>query len=511
MADSFIRKPGVLASIIVLFAGGVMVILTAIRYRDRQTAEVEHSAPLHELYDVNWDDLPEVRPFSLIGRDGGAFESESLRGEVWIVSYFFSRCPSVCKRQNETIQRLRVKLGDRPVTFVSITCDPDYDRPEILLDYAAKYGAPADDQGWRFLTGSMVDVVRVGKENFQVAVGPETHSTSLMVVDRWGRYRDRIDWEQAPELDRLMKLVDTCVAETEPPAGRTLRTRVAIASAEDEQPRRLVQTTDEVAKLVGDDWRERPWNDRFTLVERNGELVTSESLQGRVWVANFFFTRCPSICKRMMARVDSLHSTLADQGVTFVSITSDSAYDTPVVLAAYARDRGLSLHDRSWLMLVGEPLQTRRVASEFFQAFADGEAHDERLFVIDKWGTVRGSYRYDDDEAMVALRQLVNELRTETEAPAPPTPMPQPQEEEWDDEETPLDGETGDGEADDESSPQDESREDRLSTRVRSDGEAIVLMSCSAAAEWTHGSNRRHVGSFLDSPRVTSVMGESLT
>ncbi|MEZ6107838.1 MAG: hypothetical protein R3B96_17420 [Pirellulaceae bacterium] len=71
----------------------------------------------------------------------------------------------------------------------------------------------------------MVDVVRVGKENFQVAVGPETHSTSLMVVDRWGRYRDRIDWEQAPELDRLMKLVDTCVAETEPPAGRTLRTR----------------------------------------------------------------------------------------------------------------------------------------------------------------------------------------------------------------------------------------------------------------------------------------------
>ncbi|MEZ6107836.1 MAG: hypothetical protein R3B96_17410 [Pirellulaceae bacterium] len=83
--------------------------------------------------------------------------------------------------------------------------------------------------------------------------------------------------------------------------------------------------------------------------------------------------------------------------------------------------------------------------------------------------------------------------------------MPQPQEEEWDDEETPLDGETGDGEADDESSLQDESRDDRLSTRVRPDGEAIVLMSCSAAAEWTHDSNRRHVGSFLDSPRVMSV------
>lgn len=431
MSGSWIRRPGVLSSLIVFAAGVILLVITWVRYQQRASQEVadhgsDHDSPSHEVYEVKWDDLPEVKPFQLTERTGETFDSQSLQGKVWVVSYFFSRCPSICKKQNEAIQRTRFKLKDRDVTFVSITCDPDYDRPEVLAEYATRY--KADPVHWLFLTGTMADVVKVGNESFKIAVGPETHSTSLMVVDRFGRYRDRIDWEQGPELDRFIEVVDRCLSETEPPTGTQISTRVPFTNADslEETPRRLVSTADEVATLVGTEWDTPEWTERFTFVERNGELVTSESLEGKVWIASFFFTRCPSICKKLNARVQTLHTSLKDQGVTFVSITSDTAYDTPVQLASYAKGLGLTLHDRSWLFLVGAPLQTRRVASEFFGAFADGEAHDERLFVIDKWGNVRGSFRYDDDQAIVGLRTLVNQLVHEQEEPSPEQLRPQP-------------------------------------------------------------------------------------
>lgn len=444
MSGSWLRRPGVLSTLIVLCVGGVMLILTAIRYRQReQEQSTGHESPSHEIYEVKWDELPAIKPFQLTERSGETFDSQQMDGKVWVVSYFFSRCPSICKKQNEAIQRTRFQLRDRDVTFVSITCDPEYDRPEVLAEYATRYNADPDH--WLFLTGAMNDIVRVGNESFKIAVGPETHSTSLMVIDRFGRYRDRIDWEQASELDRFVEVIDTCLAEQQAPAGSIVQTRVPFTQSTDaasplsQTPERMVTSAAQVAELVGSDWDQPEWTERFTLVERNGGLVTSESMEGKVWIANFFFTRCPSICKRMTARVQELHGAMKDQGVTFVSITSDSAYDTPVQLATYALGLGLEMGDRSWLFLVGAPLQTRRVASEFFGAFADGEAHDERLFVIDKWGNVRGSFRYDDDGAIVELRTLVNSLLHEQEEPTPeqlqPKPVVPPDEElEWEDE-----------------------------------------------------------------------------
>ena len=263
-----------------------------------------------------------------------------------------------------------------------------------------------------------------------------------MVIDRWGRYRDRFDWERPQELDRMLPVIDECLAETEPPKGKLLKTRVPFERADESlQPANnsgspavaLPADPQAVAKAIGDDWRERPWLDSFRMVERDGSLFESGAMQGKVWIANFFFTRCPTICPKVQQRVKALHGALVDQDVTFVSITSDSAYDMPSRLAAYARDLGIA--DRRWLFLVGETLQTKRVASEFFQVHVDGITHDENLLLIDKWGRLRGKYRYDDDEQIAALRAELDLLLRETEKrelPPAVIPMPSPEEEEYD-------------------------------------------------------------------------------
>ena len=72
-----------------------------------------------------------------------------------------------------------------------------------------------------------------------------------------------------------------------------------------------------------------------------------------------------------------------------------------------------------WHFLTGDPLHIRRVMSEYFGMFVDleGPTHDEHLFLIDKWGSVRGKFAYDKPEDIIQLRMEVDRLLAETEKP----------------------------------------------------------------------------------------------
>lgn len=79
----------------------------------------------------------------------------------------------------------------------------------------------------------------------------------------------------------------------------------------------------------------------FSLTGHYGEAVSSETLGGQVWVADFIFTRCGGICPAMTARLVRLRGGVP-AAVAFVSFTVDPEHDTPEVLAAYARGAGVS-------------------------------------------------------------------------------------------------------------------------------------------------------------------------
>ncbi|MEM7394498.1 MAG: SCO family protein, partial [Verrucomicrobiota bacterium] len=94
----------------------------------------------------------------------------------------------------------------------------------------------------------------------------------------------------------------------------------------------------------------------FSLVAQNGEPFGREDLEGRIWVANFIFTRCLATCPlqtenfaRMFHRAQ-IRPNWDD--VLFLSFSVDPGYDTPEVLRAYAEDAGSD--GRRWLFLPGD-------------------------------------------------------------------------------------------------------------------------------------------------------------
>ena len=141
----------------------------------------------------------------------------------------------------------------------------------------------------------------------------------------------------------------------------------------------------------------------FTLTDRAGQPFDSASLKGNVWVADFFFATCPGACPMVSAKMSALHQEFAGEDrIRFVSITTDPGHDTPAVLQEYA---ARFKADSRWIFLTGDKTNIWKLSSEGFKlavADAPGDreviAHSTRLVLIDKIGTVRGTYDGVGDE-----------------------------------------------------------------------------------------------------------------
>ena len=88
--------------------------------------------------------LSQLPAFSLVGVDGKAFSSEQLQGQVYIASFFFTSCRSICPAIMQGMGRLQKGFEEREIQgirLVSITVDPEHDTPEVLREYAKSVGA----------------------------------------------------------------------------------------------------------------------------------------------------------------------------------------------------------------------------------------------------------------------------------------------------------------------------------------------------------------------------------
>ena len=137
------------------------------------------------------------------------------------------------------------------------------------------------------------------------------------------------------------------------------------------------------------------------LTERSGKTVHPADLQGKVWIANFFFANCPGVCTKLSQGVASLQDDLTDPDLQFVSITVDPEHDTPEQLSEYA-DRFKADPDR-WWFLTGTMDDIRRLAEKSFQVGAGPGQHSDRLFLIDRHGEIRGSFHGSEEHEVAAL------------------------------------------------------------------------------------------------------------
>jgi protein SCO1/2 len=161
----------------------------------------------------------------------------------------------------------------------------------------------------------------------------------------------------------------------------------------------------------------------FDLVAGDGETFGTRQLAGHVWVANFVFTRCTSICPALTASMRRLQDRLDGagvDGVRLVSISVDPAYDTPDRLRDYADRHGAD--PARWTFLTGDPDEVRKLVVEGFRTpmgpqERDGDvlveiAHTGKLVLVDGGGGIRGYYDSDEtgiDEVFHRSRHVLRE------------------------------------------------------------------------------------------------------
>ena len=342
--------------------------------------------------EVPWKMLPAVPRFELTERSGRAFDSAEMEGKVYAINIFFASCPTICRDFNTRIKSLSEKHADKEdLVFVSITCDPERDSPEVLQKYADSF--MANDERWLFLTGSLHDIKQLGEHSLRVVVDPSNHTDDIMLVDRWGRYRDRFKWNDPLDLERFDQVLEELLAETEPPLDKTIRTRNVLAGDAAYNPESI------------------PFLPDFRLQSATGDSFKSRMMTGKVWIASLFFTRCPTICPQMNDKLLQHQDRMIAAGIECVSITSDPENDTPPVLRTYAKNLGAD--EANWHFLTGEKGYIDRVAGEFLGAHNHGAHHSSEWFLIDRWGNIRGRYDWRDPEQIESLFEQAKKLQAE--------------------------------------------------------------------------------------------------
>jgi protein SCO1/2 len=150
----------------------------------------------------------------------------------------------------------------------------------------------------------------------------------------------------------------------------------------------------------------------FQLVDERGAPYTAASLQGHTTVVDFIFTRCPSSCPRLTARMGEIQKRLAGDGsaVRLASFSVDPENDTPAVLSQYAAQAGADL-DR-WSFVTGPVDDVIQIVVRGFKVSAAKVArgasdydvtHGDWFVLVDRAGQIRGYYGSEEGQEVGAL------------------------------------------------------------------------------------------------------------
>lgn len=150
----------------------------------------------------------------------------------------------------------------------------------------------------------------------------------------------------------------------------------------------------------------------FALTDQSGAGFTRADLAGKVVIANFIFTRCPTVCPVFTMKTQRLVERLEDTGdLLFVSFSVDPEHDTPEVLTAYAKERGLDT--RRWRLATGDPAVIQATVEDGLKmaldrrgVLADGTpdiVHATHWVLLDRAGQIRGYYDSSERERIDAL------------------------------------------------------------------------------------------------------------
>ncbi len=156
----------------------------------------------------------------------------------------------------------------------------------------------------------------------------------------------------------------------------------------------------------------------FSLTNQNGETITQDDYNDKIYVADFFFTTCQTICPIMTSHMAEIQEKLKnDDEVMLLSHTVTPEIDTVAQLKRYALEKGVN--DAKWNLVTGDKKEIYDLARKSYLAakdvpFAENDlVHTENFVLVDKKKRIRGFYDGTDPESIEKLLADIKILERE--------------------------------------------------------------------------------------------------
>jgi protein SCO1/2 len=157
----------------------------------------------------------------------------------------------------------------------------------------------------------------------------------------------------------------------------------------------------------------------FELTNQNGEIITYHNYKNKIYVADFFFTRCQNICIMMAFNMQELQEYYKnDEDIMFLSHSVTPTIDSVSVLKKYAINKGVN--DGKWNVTTGNKKHIYELARKsYFAVIEDGDGgendfiHTEQFVLVDKERRIRGYYDGTEKEDMEKLKKDITLLKEE--------------------------------------------------------------------------------------------------
>lgn len=154
----------------------------------------------------------------------------------------------------------------------------------------------------------------------------------------------------------------------------------------------------------------------FALVNQNGDTITQEDYKDKIYIADFFFTTCPTICPIMTKNMASIQGKIGDD-VLLLSHSVTPQIDSVAQLKKYALEKGVD--DSKWNLVTGDKKQIYELARKSYLAVkTDGDGgpfdmiHTENFILVDKKKRIRGFYDGTNAEEVERLLEDLQVLKS---------------------------------------------------------------------------------------------------
>ncbi len=153
----------------------------------------------------------------------------------------------------------------------------------------------------------------------------------------------------------------------------------------------------------------------FNLINQNGEVITQKDYEGKIYVVDFFFTSCPTICPRMTQNMEVIQGEfIKDDTVKLLSLSVSPEVDDVAKLRQYADAKGVI--DSKWNIATGDKKHIYELARKsYFAVLDEGDGgmqdfiHTSNFVLVDQHRQIRGIY---DGLVDSEINRLINDIKT---------------------------------------------------------------------------------------------------